>query len=519
MVSSATRRLLPLLLLAGCVTELAMPYERASHDDSERIVEVDQVDTTWDAAGDWLVSPTLESTEGASRVGVLVTLREAGPLPELQARVVRGDGTTGTWVPLTATWDEEEVHVAIAELGEVGIGAQLRMPPSTQPLLDSLQWNAVIPEVADSGTDDLVGSRSDGLRSDLGGIGIVTRAAWGARATRCSSRNGTMRRMAIHHTVTPSVNPERQVRGIQRYHMDSRGWCDVGYHFLVGVDGTIYEGRPLHLVGAHVGGHNTNNIGISFVGCFTGSGCPAGSGPSRPPEVMIDAAARLVGKLSSVFGIAINSSNVKGHRDHSGQSTGCPGDYLHARLGDIRSRASSGSPTPTPAPEPSPTGGSCSHTYGGTYANAACSTSYQCCDGAWRTRGSCGECSCVETTGEIGCAPAPAPEPTPTPTGASCNHTYGGTYGDGACSTSYQCCDGTWRTRGACGGCTCVEGTGETGCGTGAPAGASCNHSYGGRYANTACSAGYQCCDGSWRTRGSCGACYCVEETGTSGCG
>lgn len=62
--------------------------------------------------------------------------------------------------------------------------------------------------------------------------------------------------------------------------------------------------------------------------------------------------------------------------------------------------------------------------------------------------------------------PPPPPTPEPTPTGASCTHTYGGVYGDGACSTSYQCCDGTWRTRtSGCGTCTCVETTGRTGCG------------------------------------------------------
>jgi hypothetical protein len=59
---------------------------------------------------------------------------------------------------------------------------------------------------------------------------------------------------------------------------------------------------------------------------------------------------------------------------------------------------------------------------------------------------------------------APPPPPPTTTTGRSCTHSYGGTYGSMACSASYQCCDGTWRTRGACGGCTCVESTGRTGC-------------------------------------------------------
>ncbi|MFK7998993.1 MAG: hypothetical protein AB8H86_05325 [Polyangiales bacterium] len=54
-----------------------------------------------------------------------------------------------------------------------------------------------------------------------------------------------------------------------------------------------------------------------------------------------------------------------------------------------------------------------------------------------------------------------------------------------------------------------------------APVGASCTHSTGGGvYAHTACSTGFQCCDGTWRTREmGCAACLCVEPTGAAGCG
>ena len=63
-------------------------------------------------------------------------------------------------------------------------------------------------------------------------------------------------------------------------------------------------------------------------------------------------------------------------------------------------------------------------------------------------------------------APTPAPTPAPAPGGASCTHSFGGDYASGACSASYQCCDGAWRTRGGCGSCLCVESSGGTGCGT-----------------------------------------------------
>jgi hypothetical protein len=57
-------------------------------------------------------------------------------------------------------------------------------------------------------------------------------------------------------------------------------------------------------------------------------------------------------------------------------------------------------------------------------------------------------CTCVEAGG-----------------GASCTHSFGGVYGDGACSASYQCCDGVFvEGTGPCGPCVCTEPTGELGC-------------------------------------------------------
>ena len=51
------------------------------------------------------------------------------------------------------------------------------------------------------------------------------------------------------------------------------------------------------------------------------------------------------------------------------------------------------------------------------------------------------------------------------PAAGSCEHTYGGMYGDGACSGSFQCCGGGWKNcTDCCGTCTCRETTGLEGC-------------------------------------------------------
>jgi peptidoglycan recognition protein len=59
------------------------------------------------------------------------------------------------------------------------------------------------------------------------------------------------------------------VKGFQDYHMDTNGWSDIGYNFLVGGDGNIYEGRGWIRVGAHTPGYNINSMGICLIGNFT----------------------------------------------------------------------------------------------------------------------------------------------------------------------------------------------------------------------------------------------------------
>lgn len=45
-----------------------------------------------------------------------------------------------------------------------------------------------------------------------------------------------------------------------------RGFSDIGYHYVIRLDGTIEEGRPIEQIGAHCKGHNRNSIGICYIG-------------------------------------------------------------------------------------------------------------------------------------------------------------------------------------------------------------------------------------------------------------
>lgn len=77
--------------------------------------------------------------------------------------------------------------------------------------------------------------------------------------------NRFINKIVIHCSATPAER-DVTVEEIRRWHVKERGWSDIGYHFVIHLDGSVHEGRPLERSGAHARGHNRNSIGICYVG-------------------------------------------------------------------------------------------------------------------------------------------------------------------------------------------------------------------------------------------------------------
>ena len=60
------------------------------------------------------------------------------------------------------------------------------------------------------------------------------------------------------------------VETIRQWHL-ARGWNDIGYHYVIYLDGTIAKGRDLDIVGAHCRGNNQDSIGVCYIGGVSGS--------------------------------------------------------------------------------------------------------------------------------------------------------------------------------------------------------------------------------------------------------
>ena len=243
------------------------------------------------------------------------------------------------------------------------------------------------------------GARAAALNTTDGDTVTVGHRAVGAAdaATRCKSRKdwgadetirtsdrayAPLQVITVHHTATENndPDPDARVRAIYTYHVKTNGWADIGYQALISENGTVYEGRwsgkdnpscvsgggtgwefghqtadatsPV-VTGAHVGGYNTGNFGVSFLGTFT---------DVAPTVAARDSLVSYLAELSKRHGIdpearvlysnGTNSATVNtisGHRDFG--ATECPGGVLYADLPAIRTATKAQmSATGTPPP-------------------------------------------------------------------------------------------------------------------------------------------------------------------------
>ena len=199
------------------------------------------------------------------------------------------------------------------------------------------------------------------LFTQIAAPAIVTRAQWGANESiRDPHVMGwaPFRKIVIHHTASPNgvKDPAATVRFGYELHVVGRGFTDIGYNFLIGPDGEIFEGRraraygknELHtgedpvgnaIIGGHTKGLNAGSCGIAMIGNFM---------KTTPSKAALDSLIHLsaweaqrhqidpVGsdKYVSTDSQSMVFHNIAGHRDIG--ATLCPGNRMEAGLPWLR---------------------------------------------------------------------------------------------------------------------------------------------------------------------------------------
>tara|TARA_E500000318_G_C3557468_1_gene211763 strand:+ start:1791 stop:2198 length:408 start_codon:yes stop_codon:yes gene_type:complete len=119
-------------------------------------------------------------------------------------------------------------------------------------------------------------------------------------------------KIIVHCSATPEGR-DVSTEEIRQWHLD-RGWSDIGYHFVIELDGTVGDGRPVEIAGAHAQGHNSDSIGVCYVGGVDSDMEPKDTRTEEQKESMDD----LIRDLLDDYPHAV----VIGHRDVSEKA--CP---------------------------------------------------------------------------------------------------------------------------------------------------------------------------------------------------
>ena len=113
--------------------------------------------------------------------------------------------------------------------------------------------------------------------------------------------------IVIHCSATKE-NKDYTKEDIKKWHLQ-RGFKDIGYHFIIKLDGTIEIGRSLNQIGAHVTNNNTGTIGICYIGGLDSKCKSKDTRTDKQKESLLN--------LINLLKENINIKEIKGHRDYS----------------------------------------------------------------------------------------------------------------------------------------------------------------------------------------------------------
>lgn len=123
----------------------------------------------------------------------------------------------------------------------------------------------------------------------------------------------TITEIIVHSTATPK-GMHATAQDIDRWHRQ-RGFACIGYHFVILRNGTIQRGRRIENIGAHCKGHNTNTIGVAYVGGLNEDKQSADTRTGAQKIALNVLLADLVKQYPTI-------RKISGHRDYC--NTACP---------------------------------------------------------------------------------------------------------------------------------------------------------------------------------------------------
>lgn len=118
----------------------------------------------------------------------------------------------------------------------------------------------------------------------------------------------------IIHCSATLIGKNYTVEDIDKWHK-AKGWKGIGYHYVIYLDGSVHKGRPEEEIGAHCKGHNSNSIGICYIGGLDEFGEPEDTRTDKQKEALIVLLKALKAKYPD--------ATIHGHREFAAKACPC----------------------------------------------------------------------------------------------------------------------------------------------------------------------------------------------------
>ena len=118
----------------------------------------------------------------------------------------------------------------------------------------------------------------------------------------------------ILHCAATKEGRDIKTETIKSWHVKGNGWSDIGYHYVIELDGTVKKGRPIYRSGAHTKGHNTGSIGVCYIGGIDIE--------KKPKDTRTEAQRNAMDELINELLVEYPNATIHGHNEFSAKS--CP---------------------------------------------------------------------------------------------------------------------------------------------------------------------------------------------------
>lgn len=155
--------------------------------------------------------------------------------------------------------------------------------------------------------------------------GIVSAAEWGSTpADPARAKPHTIKRITLHHqgdTYAKDRDPREYLRALQKWSRSARPWSDIPYHYVIDLQGRIYETRPITIAGdTNTRYDTTGHALIEAVGNLD---------EVEPTPAQLEGIVQLMSMIAIRHGLT--EKEIAGHRDFAADTV-CPGKNLYRYL-------------------------------------------------------------------------------------------------------------------------------------------------------------------------------------------